>query len=252
MKYLIDCVDSQEFMNVFDEKPGATIIEIGCHDESAELAVFLQEQGYEVLGFDLREPDKWGSKLHGYHQVDWCDLPPQVVAPLVGKVDAIYSISAIEHFGLSTYGEVACFYYDILASRQAWQLLKPGGTFYITVPYGAKYKEVTPHYRVYDQDALWARIIQDFAVIEQKFFFSGDAKIDDKVYEKGTVVDEKVASSFADIGTPHCTVLLKLMKYPLTRIADPLVKSHLNSLPGGAYLGRPNYYQRVDLYPKNK
>jgi hypothetical protein len=101
-----------------------------------------------------------------------------------------------------------------------WKALKYDGHAYITVPFGGKYIESTPHWRIYNQEALRDRLIGDFAIIDSKFFASAQVKGNlgpDVCFQGG----EEVPSKYAQIyeGDPHLTIIAKLWKYPVTRIA---------------------------------
>jgi hypothetical protein len=110
------------------------------------------------------------------------------------------------------------FNYDIIASRQVWQLLKEGGTFYLSVPYGCKHLIVYPHWRIYDSTALKERLIQDFQVDVFTFFLSGNCVINGECRGIGDGVTIEEADGYC--GTPpHVTAFLKLRKHTIPRIS---------------------------------
>ncbi len=213
----IECIDTQVFLQYFDEPAGGTILEIGSHDESSDAASLLSQAGYKVTGVDLREPNHAdANKAYAYVRADWCDLPAEFIREHLGRVDSIFSLSAIEHFGLTTYQEGGHpdFLYDCHAIRQAWQLLKPMGALYVTVPFGNDYRINMPHWRVYSHAAFMQYIVQDFTPELFYFFFSADAP----GYSKGQVVSMEEAMAY-DGWLPHCTILAKLRKVPINRLA---------------------------------
>lgn len=192
-------------------------MEIGCHDESADFSRHLHETGYNVIGVDLREPQN--TPNHPYLICDWCNLPQSIIRNYYGSVDAVTAISCIEHFGLGTYQEMAAWFYDVLAVRQAWQILRTGGHFYVSVPFGARMQTYTPHWRVYDYPNLLAKIVQDFAIEYQSFFFSAWGRLDGASYSGGEFLTQEQAMHFDCIEHPHITVFMKLCKVPVRRLA---------------------------------
>lgn len=80
------------------------------------------------------------------------------------SLDAVVSLSAIEHLGLGHYGDPTDVDGDTKAVQNIWRWLKPGGWFYFDVPYdptensyrllGAQQTEC----RVYDDVRLWERL----------------------------------------------------------------------------------------------
>ena len=225
-KYKVTDYDTAVFLRVFDEVPGR-LIEVGAHDEP--VANMLTECGFDVTGVDLREynPDQdMGDKREVEHKCnykyirsDFCNLPKEYLFDNYGKFDCVVSLSAIEHFGLNTYGEGPYHtQYDIIAMRTIWHLLKDGGAAYITVPYGKSYAEVVPHYRVYDHRSIVYRLASDFDVVTGMVFVADKVEINGRTIKPLDYISLEEANSY-DEKLAHLSVLIKMIKKPVVRIA---------------------------------
>lgn len=228
--------DTALFLDLFNEPAGCKILEIGAHDEP--VAIILANSGHKVIGVDLREPDPSFpppsnviTATHGnqssfigegnfeYIRGDFCNLPREFWSVHRGTFDVVISLSALEHFGMGTYqeGPTNCFY-DVLASRYIWDALKEGGRCYLTVPFGKDYMENWPHWRVYNWNAIHARLIQDFSLI-------GDIRacVAEGVTMNGNRVAVGGLSNVNDIlnnsGNPSVSALVKMQKITKQRIA---------------------------------
>lgn len=211
--------DVRTFLEAFDEPLGSKILEVGAQEEYA--SNILSDMGHIVTGIDLR-PYRHPHPCNYEHIVgDFCMLPDEFLREHIGTFDAAFSTSAIEHFGLGTYGEghPRCGY-DTIAMHIIWQLLRMGGMAYITVPYGGKYIQAGIHWRSYDKESLNDLIIQSFEVIEKKFFMSGELKVGKKIYHVGDELTPKEADAMPG-EPPHSTVFLKLCKVEAACRAAP-------------------------------
>jgi len=204
--------DCWYFLDKFDEPPGAKLLDVGCNEESLDACDVLLRLGYDVSGIDLREPVKTVPGLT-FYRGDFCELPPALLASWINSYDAVFSISALEHFGLcSTPGERRIFHYnDVVAAKLIWYLLKPGGTFYLTTSFGAAFEQTVPHWRVYSDRALGRRLVQGFTVEGSGYFFGKPAKFDGRVWEAGEVVTTADANRYHG-EPPHLSVFAKLKK----------------------------------------
>jgi len=181
------------------------VLEVGANDEYA--ANILTDNGYNVLGVDLL-PHKLKEKCNYTRKViDFCG------ADLERCFDCIFSLSAIEHFGLTTYGdkENDLPYYDVVAMHKMYSMLNHGGTCYITVPYGKYHLTHGVHWRVYNKESLRSRIVQKFKVEKICYFTSGSAIIGGVCRNPYQPVIEKEADRYSGY-PPHVTVLLKMKK----------------------------------------
>lgn len=219
--------DSAAFFELFDEPYGSAVIEVGAHDEP--VANVLSSHGYRVTGVDLREYHT-GQDLIGkakddrpcnyrYVRADFCDLPSDLMYEGHGGFDVAVSLSALEHFGFGTYQEgKPHVYYDVIAMRTMWQLLREGGVAYITVPFGKDHLDVFPHWRVYNTDSLRDRLVQDFDVEFFSVFVAGPCVLAGRNVDVGSPITTDEAMTFS--GTPpHLSAMLKLRKGKVQRLA---------------------------------
>ena len=194
--------DSQMFFKHFDEIDNRLICEVGANEE--HIADILTDNGHRVVGVDLRDIsliDKQPSYLR--IKDDFITL----ASKLNPVFDVMASTSAIEHFGLCVYGQKEKVEdYDSQAMDWMYELLKPEGTCYITVPYCGKFRE-EQDWRVYDAYSLEKRIIRKFRIVEKVFFKSGGCICPDV----NNIVSQENADKFSG-DPPHVTVLLRMRK----------------------------------------
>lgn len=221
---LIDAdVDAAAIAHLYDEPEGSKVLEVGAHDEP--LANVLADMGNLVYGVDLREyDDKLPKCNYTYLRADFCDMPPEFVRGHYGTFDVVISVSAIEHFGMGVYGEGGspAPYYDVVAMRQVWNVLRPGGTAYVTVPCDKTYGECWGHWRTYDRHALYHRIIQDFTPEVVSCVVSGPGvTLDGVELPVGRVLDGLNDGDYDRVeGSPtHVSAVMKLVKVPAKRLA---------------------------------
>jgi len=217
-RFRIGDADAAVFLDLFDEPAGSRILEVGAHEEP--LANILSECGFAVTGVDLREYDeKMSHRNYDYLRCDFCDLPDEFMGKNIGRFDCAIAISCIEHFGLSTYGEGPLMpLYDVVAMRAIWQLLREGGTAYLTVPFAAHYLEVVPHWRIYSYSALAHRLVQDFNVLLMGFVVADDVEIRGTKKRRGDAITFEDAFTYVGM-LPHVSVILKMVKERRYRLA---------------------------------
>ena len=203
--------DVKAFLWLFDERPGTPILSIGDNEEYS--ANILTDNGYGVTGMDLRP---WLQSVpcnHVHLTQDLMEFARHAdgLTPPSPMLDCVYSLSAVEHFGLTTYGDRDFEYQDAVAMDAIWRILRHSGTCYVTVPYGRYFMSCGTHWRIYDQRALHSRIVQKFKVEKVAFFTSAIAHINQTACPLGTELDKATADTYE--GTdPHVTVILKMRK----------------------------------------
>lgn len=200
--------EAHVFFKEFDEPEGAKILEVGS--QHAPIASMLSTCGFQVTGVDLREADQNVNYLHV--KSDFCALPNEFRKANLNSFDVAITVSTIEHFGINAYGEGKYKpYYDVIAMRHIYDFLKPGGVCYITVPFGGKFVEVNPHWRVYDWESFIERLVQDFTI---EVFFTKvveEITILGRHYSLGESIDI-LPTLFNMDGHPNISLFAKLRK----------------------------------------
>jgi len=94
----------------------------------------------EIELFDIRpQSDSLENVL--FRQVDFMKLPTEYE----NYCDSISSLHAIEHFGLGRYGDSLDITGHLKGLESIYKTLKPGGTFYFSVPIGPQRVEFNAH-----------------------------------------------------------------------------------------------------------
>lgn len=206
-KYGEPDMDVRVFLSRFIEPPGSYVLAVGDNEEYS--ANVLADNGYKVCGVDLRE---WKMPVPCNHDrfpqnfIEWATCLDRSI-----KFDVAYSLSALEHFGLGTYQEPAHPFDDVIACHEICKLLKPGGRFYFTVPFGYAYLEHPPHWRVYNLPSVEKRLIGRMAAVERAFFVSAPCVINGQMRKTGDVLSVGEACSYEG-DPPHVTAFAKVIK----------------------------------------
>ena len=119
----------------------------------AHVATF---QPIEIL--DVR-PLQSSKENISFRQADLMQLPQD----MVGSTDSLSSLHAIEHFGLGRYGDPVDYRGHEKALLNIAEILRPGGTFYFSVPIGPSRIEFNAH-RVFSVRYLLTLLDTNFAV----------------------------------------------------------------------------------------
>jgi len=158
--------DTDWFFRRFRQGPPKDIVEIGADDEP--IAPILVNRGFKVTGYDLRKKGTMDPTFD-FHLEDFvkASIPLQ-------SYDIVISISTIEHFGIAyfQYGGPKDDFYDVKACRKIYDILRPGGRFYVTVPYGKTPLMSGADWRIYDSQAFQERIVGKFTPVLVDYFFS--------------------------------------------------------------------------------
>jgi len=150
------------FMNLRLEE-GARILDVGC--VGSLLSYKLSSMGYKVTGYDLGEFDVTHPNLT-FIQGDFLDNEFRD-----GAFDAVVAISTVEHCGIPVYGSRVMEDGDRRMVREIHRVLKGGGVFIMSVPFGKKGKN--KEWRVYDERAL-DELLKDFTIEKIGFFVGMD------------------------------------------------------------------------------
>lgn len=121
------------------------------------LSYQLASLNYSVTAIDIRPIALFHPNLK-FVKTDICK--PSLA---VESFDCVIALSTLEHIGLGWYGDESGETLDIEAVKQIHSLLKPEGSFILTVPYGKK--ACTPVHRIYDKTSL-ENLIEDFDISE--------------------------------------------------------------------------------------
>jgi len=135
------------------------ILDVGCCFSS--LGIELASLGYKVTGLDINDYFLVHSNFR-FVKGDVCFAPFSD-----GVFDLVTAISAVEHIGLGHYGDSQDGEGDAKAIREIRRILKPGGLFILTVPFGRKM--TTPFFRVYDEAGI-SRLVQGFQILDAQYF----------------------------------------------------------------------------------
>jgi SAM-dependent methyltransferase len=124
-------------------KPPAQVLDLGCSESvsALEMASF----GFDVTGVDLRDLPLEHPSFRMV-RADIAQLPFDAA-----NFDVVVSLSTIEHVGLDWYGAEQKGT-DMHVAAEVQRVLRPGGLFLLTVPYGRA--ALTPLHRVYDRARL--------------------------------------------------------------------------------------------------
>jgi hypothetical protein len=135
--------------------PGAVVLELGCLETPWAALLKACRPDLTLYGVDARASSDEGPPWGGDHflQADASTAAYTAQLPAAG-VDAVVSLSAIEHLGLGWYGDPqhGDWPADVCALAIASALLRPGGWLYYDVPWHPLRPHTTAHYRCYTDD----------------------------------------------------------------------------------------------------
>ncbi len=125
------------------------VLDIGCSSRLNFLPATLASLGWEVYGMDIRE---FKFRFPNFHFI----LEDIRSTSFNGSFfDAVYALSTLEHIGLSGRWGITTEdpEGDVKAVTEVERILRPNGTFLVTVPYGQR-KIVGSLHKVYDKSCL--------------------------------------------------------------------------------------------------
>lgn len=135
------------------------ILDVGCRYSA--LPIQIASLGHRVYGIDL----------FPYYQKhpNFLFRRGDILNPPFKKsfFDIVTAISTIEHIGCHYYGDKKDEKGDIKAVESVYKLIKPGGWFMLTLPFGKAMD--AGWYRVYDQKRI-EKLLSKFRQVELKTF----------------------------------------------------------------------------------
>jgi SAM-dependent methyltransferase len=139
-------------------RPPARLLDLGCSESTN--AIEMASLGFEVVGVDLRclplsHPN------FTMVQANLADMPFEDES-----FDVAVALSTIEHVGLGWYTKEERGSSDEEVIAEVRRLLKRGGRFILTTPFGRR--TVTPVHRIYDRAQL-DRLLQGFHVLDRGY-----------------------------------------------------------------------------------
>lgn len=156
-----------EYPYIFQKLDGlerGKILDVGCTDGGNILAPTLAALGWTVYGIDIRRFKLEHPNFHFVQEDIRATSFPD------GFFDCVYAASTLEHIGLAgRYGEDSNDPDgDLRAAREIRRILRPGGLFLLTVPYG-RGGVVKPMERIYSRSRL-AMLTDGWSVRDRAFF----------------------------------------------------------------------------------
>lgn len=169
------------------------ILDIGCR--YSNLSMHLASLGHDVYGIDINNYKRRHPNFH-FRKADILKSKyPN------NFFDIVVSLSTIEHIGFGRYGDKKDIHGDVKAVNEAYRIIKHGGTFLITLPFGKPID--TEWYRVYDMKRVRSLLIR-FKIVG-KFVF----KEKDSYWTPTTIKD---AEMFDSSKKPVGVIIVKVSK----------------------------------------
>lgn len=122
----------------------------------------------DVEVFDIR-PLHTSARGIEFRQLDLSSLPSEYVE----YTDSLSCLHTLEHFGLGRYGDTLDYRGYLAGWDSLWRLLKPGGTFYFSVPMGELQRIEFDAHRVFSLPYLLELIDERYDV--KMFSYVDDA-----------------------------------------------------------------------------
>lgn len=140
------------------------VLDIGCTSRNNFLTTALAAIGWEVYGIDKRP---FLLKYPGFHFI-YGDVTHMAFSDQF--FDVVYAVSTFEHIGLSGRYQIKS---DVISAdfntiTEVKRVLKPDGSFIVTVPYGQS-RIIKGWSRIYDQDRI-RRLLKGWTTTNKKYF----------------------------------------------------------------------------------
>jgi len=120
------------------------VVDLGCRESS--LSLHCASLGYRVIGVDFRNYPYVHPNLR-FVRADSALLPLKN-----NFCDVVLAISTIEHIGLESYDVPSYNRGDYAALKEIYRILRVGGVFLMSVPFGEK--RVNSRQRFYDYESI--------------------------------------------------------------------------------------------------
>jgi SAM-dependent methyltransferase len=149
---------------------GSKILDIGC--AYSKISLELASLGYQLTGIDLND--------YPYTHPNFRFLKGNFLENkfLDSSLDGVIALSTLEHIGIDCYGGPLLEEGDKKAVKEIYRILKPGGKFILTLPFGKR--KIMPGQRVYDMESL-DDLLNDFAREKEEFYeYNNDAWLPQK------------------------------------------------------------------------
>jgi len=117
-----------------------------------------------------------------FRQADLMALPPD----LYHYTDSISALHAIEHFGLGRYGDPIDVDGHLKALDNIYQILKPGGRFYFSVPIGPQGIVYNAH-RVFDLSYLIQLFTKQYDIVSLSYIDDNENLVQDADWQSDLV-----------------------------------------------------------------
>ena len=135
------------------------ILDVGCR--YSLLSLQLASIGHTVIAADV------GNYHRKHRNLTFVKSDIRVIKLKPNSFDVAISLSTIEHIGLGVYGDPQYMDGDRAAARSIRNLLKKGGKFLITIPFGKP--RDTSWYRVYDMDRV-KHLLEGFEIKDVRVY----------------------------------------------------------------------------------
>lgn len=140
-------------------KTPVKILDVGCR--YSLLSLQLASIGHSVTAADV------GDYYRKHRNLTFVQSDIRGINLKANSFDVAISLSTIEHIGLGVYGDPQYMDGDRAAARSIRKLLKKGGKFLITIPFGKP--RDTSWYRVYDK-ARVEYLLEGFTIKDMRVY----------------------------------------------------------------------------------